>query len=339
VDHIARALERSPVYVSDSLSRRITDDDVDDIRAEVGRMPFPTYVVVAPNFHTQPDVRFWDDLIPQLHDRLGRDALYVLSDETGIQLHVRALGVRPKLAPHWVERAIIDDVVSVYDVAGAVRYALELSRTGQRHRVEPDELPRGLLLAIAGVVGLGAFGGLATWRRALSVPALGARRPVEPDEATFRRRAHRRLEKLAKELDAAADPPDEAFEAQRAASKAIEDARRPIDWVGAVVLASGGLAAMRGKDGRPCFFNPLHQRARHRTRWKRGRKTVEIPTCDECSHALRKGRRPQELHDGGRPYWERDTVWGQSGFGALDDDVALRVLRGEVRRRDAGDGQ
>jgi hypothetical protein len=340
VNHIARALERSPVYVSDSMSRRISDDDVEEIRAEVERMPFPTYVVIAPGFGAEPGLLLFHNVIPQLNDRLDRDGLYVVSDETGISLGVQAFGVRPKVPPRWVEAAVDDDV-SEYDVAGRVRYAVELSRTGQRHEVtaEEDELPRGLLIAIGCVAAVGAFGGLTTWRRVKGVAALPVRPPLEPSEADFRPRAHEALDELAQALEAAPDPPDEAFEAQRAASKAIEDARRPVDWVGAFVLASNGLAAVRDQSSRPCFFNPLHRRAKRRTRWKRGPKTIEIPACNTCERALKTGRRPQELHDEGKPYWERDTVWARTGFGALDEDVALAVLRGELSRRGAGGGR
>lgn len=333
VNHIARSLERSPVYVSDSMSRRISDEDVEEIHAEVERMPFPTYVVIAPGFGDEPGLLLFHNVIPPLHDRLDRDGLYVVSDETGISLGVQAFGVSPKVPPRWVEAAVQDDVPD-YEVAGAVRYAVELSRTGQRHKVtaEEDELPRGLLIAIGCVAAVGAFGGLATWRRVQGVAALPVRPPLEPVEADFRPLAHETLDELAQKLEAAADPPDEAFEAQRAASKAIEDARRPVDWVGAFVLASNGLAAMRNRPSLPCFFNPLHHRTRRRTPWRRGSKTIEIPACNACERALQKGRRPQELHDDGKPYWERDTVWARTGFGALDEDVALQVLRGQGTR-------
>jgi hypothetical protein len=45
-----------------------------------------------------------------------------------------------------------------------------------------------------------------------------------------------------------------------------------------------------------------------------------------------KGRAPAALQDRGRPYFERDTLWARTGFGALDDDLPARVLAGEARR-------
>jgi hypothetical protein len=54
-----------------------------------------------------------------------------------------------------------------------------------------------------------------------------------------------------------------------------------------------------------------------------------VPVCERCIEALSTGIAPDALLDDGRPYLERDTVWSRTGYGALDDDLLPRVVRGE----------
>jgi hypothetical protein len=106
-----------------------------------------------------------------------------------------------------------------------------------------------------------------------------------------------------------------------------------VDWVGALLLARHGLAVMQGRPWPPpCFFGPLHGDGVEPTRWSMGERTVEIPACGSCAGAVREGLAPDGLLDRGRPYWERDTLWARTGFGALEDDLADRVLAGAARR-------
>jgi hypothetical protein len=67
------------------------------------------------------------------------------------------------------------------------------------------------------------------------------------------------------------------------------------------------------------------------TRWRRAGQDVTIPACTDCAALLGDGKAPPVLQDRGRPYWDRDTVWARTGFGAIDDDVADIVLAGDGR--------
>src|SRR5207244_149157 len=67
---IARALARSPVYVSDSLARVAPAAQVRALRAEVARDPFAAYVAVVPIFDRESGVESPQDLLRVLHDRL-----------------------------------------------------------------------------------------------------------------------------------------------------------------------------------------------------------------------------------------------------------------------------
>jgi hypothetical protein len=84
-EYIAGRLARDPVFISDQVPREIGPEDAARIRAAVGRMPVPTFLTVAPHVDGDPD-RSEERLIALLHDRLGRDGVYVVTDETGIGL-------------------------------------------------------------------------------------------------------------------------------------------------------------------------------------------------------------------------------------------------------------
>jgi hypothetical protein len=135
--------------------------------------------------------------------------------------------------------------------------------------------------------------------------------------------------RLAAAIQAAPQPSDEAFDLYSAASKAEREARTAVDSVGALILAEDGEAALAGRP-RPkrCFFDPEHRGATTTTRWRLGDEEAEVPACGRCAEALRDGRAPDALGDRGEPYFKRDSVWARTGFGAIDDELAARVLAG-----------
>ena len=129
-------------------------------------------------------------------------------------------------------------------------------------------------------------------------------------------------------------PPAAAFDAYAAASKLLEDADDgdALSLLAALELTCRGDAALRGQVRSPCFFDPRHGPAKTRTRWRLGGAEADIPACRPCARRIAKGRAPLALQDDGRPCFERDTLWARTGFGALDEDLAARVLSGEARR-------
>ena len=46
--------------------------------------------------------------------------------------------------------------------------------------------------------------------------------------------------------------------------------------------------------------------------------------------AIAAGKVPDSLWDEDRPYWQRETVWARTGFGALRED--MRAALAEDRR-------
>lgn len=179
--------------------------------------------------------------------------------------------------------------------------------------------------------------------------------PVIPDRVFEHARAARRADlredadeqvlALAEVLDRQPVPDEPAAqEAYQEALDAMTGARRrttpeasTVDLVGVLVLVdharralarAGALdAGRRVPNPAPlCTLNPLHGRAATGVGWG---VDLRVPACEACATALRDGRAPDALRDGDRPYFEGDSVWARTGFGALADDLVARVSRGE----------
>ena len=169
------------------------------------------------------------------------------------------------------------------------------------------------------------------WRRRPQAEGFTPRKPPllrEPgDDVAIR--SSQAVARLAAAIAAAAQPSDEVFERYSAASKADREARAPIDHVGALLLAREGETLLAGdRPRRRCFFDPSHEGVVTDTRWRLGSEETEVPACRRCVRRLKADRMPDTLGDGGRPYYERDSVWARTGFGAIDDELAARVLAG-----------
>lgn len=179
------------------------------------------------------------------------------------------------------------------------------------------------------------------------------------DPASLRRRAADRLERTDTEL---AGPllrqlPADAVDLARGS---IEEARRLLDAgpderaaetgddlaaVGAWVLAETAWSVVRRRgDGVwvPCFTNPTHGEGRTRAAVGGG---LEVPVCEQCAARIRKGRETGTLltsPESGRrrwarprpvPYYEVDSVWARTGFGALGDELWREIGRERGRER------
>ncbi|GAA4677601.1 hypothetical protein [Nocardioides nanhaiensis] len=167
------------------------------------------------------------------------------------------------------------------------------------------------------------------------------------DPASLRRRAADRLERTDTELSGSLvrHLPDESVDLARGS---IEEARRLLDAgpderavetgddlaaVGAWVLAETAWSVVRRRgDGHwvPCFTNPTHGEGRTRAPVGGG---LDVPVCEQCAARIRKGRETNTLLTspaGGLrrwarsrpvPYYEVDSVWARTGFGALGDEL------------------
>lgn len=102
-----------------------------------------------------------------------------------------------------------------------------------------------------------------------------------------------------------------------------------LDLVGAAVLARIGARAMEG-DGTPyrcCYVNPLHGEG---TRTRRLGGGLAVPVCARCETAMTRGEELDSLIEVRRfavdgPYYDGESVWATTGFGALVDDLWRHV--------------
>ncbi|MEV6416144.1 hypothetical protein [Kribbella sp. NPDC051718] len=110
---------------------------------------------------------------------------------------------------------------------------------------------------------------------------------------------------------------------------------------GAFVLARQAHEAASGTGVRPpCFFNPLHEPGTVQAAWS---DETEVPACASCAKVLEHGETPKgfmvwmrsgllRLDHKAVPYWTlnpKEQPLVATGFGALEDDLAERVERGD----------
>jgi hypothetical protein len=77
--HLADHLRTNPVYVTDQLPREVPQSTAPAFAEVAERTGVPTYVIVLPALSTAGP-----DLLDAVHERLGRDGLYVLIDESQV---------------------------------------------------------------------------------------------------------------------------------------------------------------------------------------------------------------------------------------------------------------
>ncbi|MGW0596211.1 hypothetical protein ACWD11_03600 [Streptomyces sp. NPDC002776] len=85
--YLADRLRESPVYVSDQLPRDVPKSMTPDFAEVAKRTGVPTYVLVLPGQAADGEA-----LLGAVHDRLGKDGLFVLIDESSVS-HATAYGV------------------------------------------------------------------------------------------------------------------------------------------------------------------------------------------------------------------------------------------------------
>ena len=113
-----------------------------------------------------------------------------------------------------------------------------------------------------------------------------------------------------------------ALDAYEAAERVLRRADPDLpDLVGALVCVDLGRDALG--DGPtpppPCTYDPRHGAASGRPVTVKG---AELRLCSACRSDVRSGRPADVLRDGsGRPYFEGDSPWSASGYGAWADPI------------------
>ncbi|WP_022929644.1 hypothetical protein [Patulibacter americanus] len=351
VEYLAEQLRRDPVYISPSLSRIATPAAIRALRRRVAGMPFTTFVAVTSGFPRDGGAPTVTERTQLLRERVGRKGVYVVVDGSGYGTAVKAYGVGTNgdVGRAWLTAS--DGVPRSEGDLARIDVVLRHLATGYvpSRSVDAEEEARERLpwLFFWGAAALGLVVPVGV---VLSRPAARARRRAlrdarreaaaaagprlhAPTQTEARGDALDATAALARAIAESSAPSDRALRAYEAASKVLaQPDPPPVDLVGAASLARAGVAWLVDARWRPCFFDPRHGEGDRSTRWRRGAQDVLIPTCAACATAIAAEREPQVLGDGERPYYERDTVWARTGFGALDDEVAEVVLAGPRRR-------
>ncbi|GAA4392512.1 hypothetical protein GCM10023088_70730 [Actinomadura verrucosospora] len=346
----------------------------------------------------------WTDgeqLATVVHDRLGRDGIFITFDDDSQDLRAREWG-----GDHRADRAAwavaLDRAMDDAPLAARLSRVADLivSGTGQqeydrvsaeidkryraRHGTAPGErgadgneadggglaLPLGAGAAAAAAAGVAGF---LLWRRrrmasvrregeGLLMPRTVFATAHRATEDQLREQASREVIAFGELLDDSTVPTSgeraralvaRALDAYQAAGKTLDAARGVPDLAGVLVLLDQGRDALasaqavaKGRSEIPpvplCFFNPLHGDATSELDWRPvgSRRRLSVRTCRACARAARDKRAPEVLTDrrDGRevPYYEADpsgSVWAETGYGQLRDDLIERVLRGDNKPR------
>jgi hypothetical protein len=349
-DFLATQLKKSPVFVSDSITRRLDDADRATLLRQVKDMPFPTFLVVAPQLsetYTRDDER-----LALLRDALGQDGVYILSDDRATSVEVAAFGVQLPMRARDITNATYWDFDRKDPAMEKLEYVLTLARgeprmpRAERAAIPPSEggpaptpyEPRKtadeqeaenvrLGFAIIGVFGLGAvLSPILLERRRRRRLGRGRRHAGALPARDVRERAMKMRARLASEIGRRKTPNERALDLEAAAAMALDRRGKPIDDLGALVLAERGREALRDHERERCYFDPRHPGWAKPTRWTTGRATIEVPACKGCARAIAARKVPDSVWDGDRPYWQRETVWARTGFGALQRDMRRALL-------------
>ncbi|WP_329090034.1 hypothetical protein OG979_36895 [Actinomadura citrea] len=392
-ERLAAALRRSPVHVDPSLASALPAAARRALIAKLRKAPAPVFVVLVPIVKggTWTDA---EQLATVVHDRLGRDGIFITFDDDSQDLRAREWG-----GDHRADRAAwavtLDRAMDDAPLAARLSRVADLivSGTGQQEydRVSAEIDKRykarhgepspeggtgggggGLALPLgAGAAGAAAAGvaGFLVWRRrrmasvrregeGLLMPRTVFATANRATEDQLREQASREVIAFGELLDDSTVPTSgerprtlvaRALDAYQAAGKTLDAARGVPDLAGVLVLLDQGRDALasaqavaKGKPEIPpvplCFFNPLHGDATGELDWRPlgSRRRLSVRTCRPCARAARDKRTPEVLTDrrDGRevPYYEADpsrSVWAETGYGQLRDDLIERVLRGD----------
>ncbi|MGW2312891.1 hypothetical protein [Actinomadura luteofluorescens] len=391
-ERLAAALRRSPVHVDPSLASALPAPARRTLIAKLRKAPAPVFVVLVPIVKggTWTDA---EQLATVVHDRLGRDGIFITFDDDSRDLRAREWG-----GDHRADRAAwavtLDRAMDDAPLAARLSRVADLivSGTGQqeydrvsaeidkrykaRHGTPPPGRGDGdgggglaVPLGAGAAVAVAAGAGFLLWRRrrmasvrregeGLLMPRTVFATANRATEDQLRAQASREVIAFGELLDDSAVPTSEerartlvarALDAYQAAGKTLDAAQGVPDLAGVLVLLDQGRDALASAQavakGRPeippvplCFFNPLHGDATAELDWRPlgSRRRLSVRTCRPCARAARDKRAPEVLTDrrDGRevPYYEADpsrSVWAETGYGQLRDDLIERVLRGD----------
>ncbi|WP_396452853.1 hypothetical protein [Actinomadura sp.] len=325
LDRVAAALAEDPLFVDPDMASALDETGRARVRAAMESTAratgAPVYVIVIPNKSESESQGRDDVFLHWIHDRLGRDGLYLMVSSSA-WFEAKAFGVPRRL---WS----IDDDRGERPADPENRFADLADRLVTRLQIigdapsEPPETPRlysspdpfgyehtlrpvepetrapfltGLLLAgpFAGATLYGAGLGVAAYRRRRRTPRTEAVEPqpgapAEPSVKWLRRTGGRELDRLRDALAGSEGNPGREYAvsaydvAQILYDDSGDDPDRALDLAGVVVVARLGRTALAGKTARPA--SPCFVNPLHGESAQRRRMTSgKRPVCAACAN-------------------------------------------------------
>ncbi|MEU5882207.1 hypothetical protein [Spirillospora sp. NPDC047279] len=362
---VTTALARDPLFVDPDLSFTLNGADRARVKTAMATtsqaLGTPVFVILIPNPQESETQGRGDALLHALHERLGRDGLYLMADSRA-RFEVEGFNV-----PRRVSYADIDyqrdsqnpfngltvrliarlDGVRISEQRRPVQPRLYSTPEafGKEVELRPEKAEEGgpFLLGLLLVGPLGATVLYWLGRGALGLrPSRRRKRNTTPRKLTrpslrrLRHLAATELSGLGDELPGAdEDNPGHTYAASAYdAAKILHDEAgdKHLDLVGVIVLARQGRAALADRDpepAAPCFVNPLHGAST--VRRKTGLVPERRPICDFCAKL-----KPAELRGwalrvpvgskGPQPHYTVPGVWRDTAFGGTGKNLVPRVL-------------
>ncbi|MFB9835719.1 hypothetical protein [Actinoallomurus acaciae] len=345
VDRVAAALRRSPVFVDPDVSSLLDAHDRTALGRQIAGAGVPIYLAVVPLDSDDESAGDADYFTYLLHRRLGRNGVYLISDQRGTldwtsyqvprddTLEVSAVTNGKPLAQrlHGVIDALAHAPAAkpsdppVPDAPESYSSDKKPTKAGLAGQFMKTFFPA---LAVSGVLLALLWGVVAA--------VIGIARGVRGTTTTLRPRRLRRmawaeLVRLARAIGAAEedDPGYPRAMADYDAAKLLWDEKQdPGSRFAVVVLALDGQDALRERTADPeprCVINPLHGTAARRVRTALGGlSSRRQPMCEECAKAGRHQALALVIDGRERPYYEAPGVWEK--IRGMDKDLPDHVL-------------
>jgi hypothetical protein len=367
LDRIKAGLAKDPVFLDPDLYGALTPGQIgaleSSVRSAASALGRPVYLTLIPNPMDSESGGDADRLLWNIHQRVGRDGLYLTVDEGG---YIDSLVYRvPRLieAVPWEIEAPGDVHRGFADVpARLARYLAQAESaavTDPSVPSSPYTLPTGTPAPsrshagwdwasfYGGLIVLGPVGALLLYGigiAALKIARIGRtpaadltgeggiEAPARPKAGWARDTGAAELKHLGRALDEHPHNKGRAYAlaAYDAAQLLAQTTERDptLDLVGSIVLARLGRVALleeTGKPAPPCFVNPLHGPST-------GRQALQLPDLPNPRKLRPVCRRCAEspgevLRDAkGRAHYVVPGIWRDTGFGALVPELPPRVL-------------